>query len=100
MNSGCNLVDLDVAKSDICFLRPRFDRASEVLLLRKYCKRMCDTIKITRAPQSNAPLLPFPHTSRGVAMPKDRDRLKCFSVLLSITQAAPGRNTRNLGKGM
>ena len=29
-----------------------------------------------------------------------RDRLKSFSVLLSITQAAPGRNTRNLGKGI
>ena len=29
-----------------------------------------------------------------------RDRLKSFSVLLSITQAVPGRNTRNLGKGI
>ena len=29
-----------------------------------------------------------------------RDRLKSVSVLLSITQAGPGRNTRNLGKGI
>ena len=29
-----------------------------------------------------------------------RERLKSVSVLLSITQAAPGRNTRNLGKGI
>ena len=29
-----------------------------------------------------------------------RERLKSFSVLLSITQAAPDRNTHNLGKGI
>ena len=29
-----------------------------------------------------------------------RERLKSFSVLLSMTKAAPGRNTRNLGKGI
>ena len=29
-----------------------------------------------------------------------RDRLNSFSVLLSMTQAAPGRNARNLGKGI
>ena len=29
-----------------------------------------------------------------------RERLKSFSVLLRMTQAAPGRNTRNLGKGI
>ena len=28
-----------------------------------------------------------------------REWLNIFSVLLSITHAAPGRNTRNLGKG-
>ena len=28
------------------------------------------------------------------------DQLKSVSVLLSITQAEPGRNTRNLGKGI
>ena len=36
------------------------------------------------------------HNQRGIW--KYRERLKSFSVLLSMTQAAPGRNTRNLGK--